>query len=89
MQKQLHDLCLINMWLSGTMPPALQPALKKQRTLRVLTADQKRWFIELRENSRKFTRSRFTQEFQDNLGGDLFSRSTVSDCLKRDAEKMP
>ena len=36
------------------MPPVLQPALRKQRTLRVFTTDQKRWLIDLRDNNTEF-----------------------------------
>ena len=33
------------------MPLELQPALKKQKMTRVFTTDQKRWFVEFRENN--------------------------------------
>ena len=70
------------------MPPVLQPALKKQRMLHVFTTDQKRWLVELRENNHEFKRSRLAQGFKDDFGGDLLSRSTVSDWLKRNAVKI-
>ena len=71
------------------MPPLLEPSLKKQRTLRIFLIDQKRWLVDLRENSHEFKRCELHQDIKDNFGGDLLSRSSVSDCLKRDAVKLP
>ena len=71
------------------MPAASQPALKKQRTLRVFTTYQKCWLIALRENNPEFKHSRLAQEFKDTFCGDLLSTSIVKDWLKRDAAKMP
>ena len=64
------------------MPPVLQPALKKQKTVRVFTTDQKRWLIELSENNPEFRHSRLAQDFKDECGGDVWPSSTVSDWLK-------
>ena len=59
------------------------------KRLCVFATDQKRWLKDLRESHPKFKRSRPAQEFRDDFGGDILSRSTVSDWLKRDAVQMP
>ena len=64
------------------MPLELQPALKKQRSTRVFSIDQKRWLIELRENNPEFKHARLAQELKDKHGGDQLCSSTVSDWLK-------
>ena len=50
-KQQIDDLDLIIISLSGTMPPVLEPAREKQKTVRVCTTDQKRWLIELRDKN--------------------------------------
>ena len=64
------------------MPPVLQPALKKQKTVRAFTTDQKYWLIELRDNNSGLRHSKLEQDFKDKYGGDLLRCSTVSDWLK-------
>ena len=41
------------------------------------------------ENNHEIERYRLAEQLLDNFGGDLLSRFTVSDWLKRDAVKMP
>ena len=82
MKEQLDDLYLLIISLSGTMPLELQPALKKQKTTRVFTTDQKGWLIELRENNPPFKHARLAEELKDKYGGDVLRSSTVSDWLK-------
>ena len=41
------------------MPPLLGPALKKHKTVRVFTTDQKLWLTDLRDNNPKFEHIRF------------------------------
>ena len=86
--QQMEDLIII-ISLSCTVPPVLQPALKKQRTLRVFPANPKRWLTELSENNHDFKQSKLAHELEENFSVALLSRSTVSDWLKRDAVKMP
>ena len=86
---QLGDLYLIIFSLSGTMPAESQPVLKKQRTWRVFTTDQKSRLIALRKNCPEFKHSRLAQEVNDTFCGDLLSSSIGKDWLKRDAAKMP
>ena len=53
--------------------------------MRVFTTDQKRWLIDLRDKNPGLKQLRLAQEFQDKVGGDLLSGSTVRDWLKPDA----
>ena len=71
------------------MPPLLEPASKKQRTLRIFSTDRKRWLVDLRENNHECKRCEVIQDITVSFGGDLLSRSNVSDSLKRDALKLP
>ena len=67
------------------MPSVLQPARKKQKTVRVFTTDQKRWLIYLRDKNPGVQQMRLAQEVRDTFSGDWLSSSTVSDWLKPDA----
>ena len=69
------------------MPPVLQPAQKKQKTVLFYTTDWKRWLIDLRDKNPGFQHLRFAQVFRDKFGGDLLSSLTVSDWLKPTAAK--
>ena len=49
------------------MPPVLEPAGKKQKTVRVFATDQKLWLIELCDKNPSFKHLRLAQEFKVNF----------------------
>ena len=63
--------------LSGTIPPLLEPANKKQKTVRGYPTDQKRWLVDLRDNNQKIEHIALAKKVRDISGGDLLSSSTV------------